>query len=79
MKQVIWLREFLEEIGFEQKKPTVIYTNNAAAKYLAESLNNYRNNVSHIVGKLNFIQQEVLSGTIEFKLINIQIIKSLIY
>jgi hypothetical protein len=70
IKQVIWLRGFLKEIGFEQKKPTVIYMDNAAAKYLAESLDNCSNNFSHIIVKLNFIQQEVLSGTIEVKYIN---------
>jgi hypothetical protein len=43
---------------------------NAAAKYLAESLDNCSNNVSHIIVQLNFIQQEVLSGTIEVKYIN---------
>jgi hypothetical protein len=64
------LREFLKEVGFEQKKPTVIYMDNAAAKYLAESLDNCSNNVSRIIVKLNFIQQEVLSGTIEVKYIN---------
>jgi hypothetical protein len=70
IKKVIWPREFLKEIGFEQKKPSVIHMDKAAAKYLAESLDNCSNNVSHIIVKINFIQQEVLSGSIEVKYIN---------
>jgi hypothetical protein len=41
-------RFFLKELGFEQKKPTTIYVDNISAKYSAESLDNYSNNLSHI-------------------------------
>jgi hypothetical protein len=56
-------------LGFEQKKPTTIYVDNISAKYLAELLHNCSNNVSHIIVRLNYIQQEVLAKTVEIKFI----------
>jgi hypothetical protein len=69
IKRVIWIRGFLKELGFEQKKPTTIYVDNISAKYLAELLDNCSNNVSHIIVILNYIQKEVLAKTVEIKFI----------
>jgi hypothetical protein len=71
IKQVIWIIGFLKALGFEQKKPTTIYVDNISANYLAESLDNCSNNVSHIIVRLNYIQQEVLAKTVEIKFIGI--------
>jgi hypothetical protein len=61
------LRGFLKELGFEQLEPTIIYVDNIAAKYLAESLDNISNNVGHLVVELNYIKEQVLNGIIEIK------------
>jgi hypothetical protein len=69
IKQAIWLRGFLKELDFEQIKPTIIFVDNSAAKYLAEAMDN-SDNVAHMIVRLNFIQQEVLNKTVEIKYIN---------
>jgi hypothetical protein len=52
IEQTIWLRDFLKEFDFEQTKPTVIFVDNKAAKYLAEAMDN-SNNVDHTIVRLN--------------------------
>jgi hypothetical protein len=68
--QTVWLRGFLKELGCKQLEPTIIYVDNIAAKYLAESLDNISNNVGHLVVELNNIKERVLNGIIEIKYIN---------
>jgi hypothetical protein len=54
--QTVWFRGFLKKLGFEQLEPKIIYVDNIAAKYLAESLDNISNNVGHLVVELNYIE-----------------------
>jgi hypothetical protein len=69
VRQSVWLRGFLLEIGFPQLKPTVIYVDNQSAKILVDQ---YRlgNNSSHMVMRLNYIHQEILNKHIEVKFID---------
>jgi hypothetical protein len=55
--QNVWLKGFFKELGFEQLEPTIIYVDNTAAKYLAESLDNISNNVDHLVVEPNYIKK----------------------
>jgi transposase InsO family protein len=69
VRQSVWLRGFLLELGFPQLKPTVIYVDNQSAKILVDQ---YRlgNNSSHMVMRLNYIHQEILNKHIEVKFID---------
>jgi hypothetical protein len=64
------LRGFLKKLGFKQLESTIIYIDNIAAKFLAESLDNISNNVGHLVVELNYIKEQVSKGIIEIKYIN---------
>lgn len=66
---IIWFRGFLDELGFPQKEPTIIYTDSKAAEYLSESYN-ISHKTAHIVMRLNFIHQEVQKGTVKLKYVN---------
>jgi len=69
VRQVIWLRGFLEEITFKQLKPTVIYTDSQSAKTLIDSFH-IGNRSAHLVMRLNYLHEQVSQGTIELKYIN---------
>ena len=61
------MRGYLHELGFTQHKPTVIYVDNEASIAIATCLNNVSSKVSHMIMRINFIQQEILNGTVELK------------
>jgi hypothetical protein len=69
IRQVIWLRGFLTEIGFPQHAPTVIYTDSISAKTLIDSFQ-VGNNSAHLVMRLNYLHECVENKTIELKYIN---------
>ena len=63
VRQTIWMRGFLAELGYPQNKPTIIYTDSASSIAIAE-ICKIANNTSHIVVRINFIHQEIMAGTI---------------
>jgi len=65
----IWLRGFLEELGFEQFEPTVLHTDSVSAKALAD-ICNIGTNSSHLVMRINYIHECVEAGIISLKYIN---------
>jgi len=67
--QTIWLRGFLDELGFTQHEPTVLYTDSASAIDLAE-LFRIGNNSMHLTMRLNFIHECVENKIIQLKYIN---------
>ena len=67
--KALWFRGFLEELGFPQTEPTEIITDNHAAKIISDQ-NSLTEKTAHIVMRINFIHQEIESGTIKLKWIN---------
>jgi hypothetical protein len=65
----IWLRGFLEELGCKQIEPTVLHTDSASAKALAD-ICNIGTNSSHLVMRINYIHECVEAGIIQLKYIN---------
>ena len=61
------MRGFLKELGYEQSTPTTIYVDNESSIALSTSMNNCSSNVSHMIMRINYIQQEILAGTVELK------------
>jgi hypothetical protein len=69
IRQAIWLRGFLEELGFPQLEPTVIYTDSQSAQALINSFN-VNNNSAHLVMRLNYLHEVVTRGIIVLKYID---------
>jgi hypothetical protein len=69
VRQAIWLRGFLSELGFPQLEPTVLYTDSQSAKTLIDSFN-VGNNSAHLVMRLNYLHEVVEQGLIELKYID---------
>ena len=69
IRLLTWMRGFLEELGYPQLGPTVIYVDNTAAITLSEKFN-LSNNSAHLVTKLNYIHQEIMNGSVKLQYIN---------
>jgi hypothetical protein len=67
--KALCLRGLLEELGYPQNEPTVIYTDSISAKTLADTLHT-SNNSAHLIVRINFIHQEIAARTIVLKYIN---------
>ena len=68
VRQTIWLRAFLAEVGHPQLEPTVIMSDNKSAMFMAE-LHNSSRRADHLVKIYNFIHQEIEAGTVALKYI----------
>jgi hypothetical protein len=69
VRQAIWLRGFLAELGFPQLEPTVIYTDSQSAKTLIDSFN-VGNNSAHLTMRINYLHEQVEQGIIVLKYID---------
>ena len=69
VRQVIWLRGFLEELGFTQNTPTVIYTDSQSAIALCETFNVGSNSV-HLTMRLNYLHECIENKIIRLVYIN---------
>jgi hypothetical protein len=70
IRQAVWLRNFFAELSYPQSKPTVIYVDSKSSIAISESLKT-GSNVGHIMMRINYIYQEVLTKTVEIKYIHI--------
>lgn len=66
VKDVIWTRGFLEELGFPQTEPTVIYTDSDPSIQIFKSIG-HDNATRYMVPVIAFIRQEINRGTIVMK------------
>lgn len=69
IKSAIWLRGFLDELGYAQTQPTILYTDSQSAKTLGDSYN-IGNKSAHLTVRLNFIHEQIKRKVIELKFIN---------
>jgi hypothetical protein len=68
VKTVLYLRNLLKEMKFEQLEPTVIHIDNKSAKLLIETLKS-THNTKHINLRINFIREQVSSRAIQLKFV----------
>jgi hypothetical protein len=63
-KEVIWFQGFLESIGIEVKKPTILYVDNMPTVTFTGEGNHLKRS-KHFVVKTTFLKDEVEYGNIE--------------
>ena len=68
-RTIIYMRNFLADIGFPQSQPTIIYEDNASAIHLA-SHSNIPVKSRHILLRYHFIKFAIESGAVEVHYIN---------
>jgi hypothetical protein len=66
IKDCTWIRGLLNEIGYPQLEPTIIYQDNKSAITLSE-IDSLPTRTRHIVNRLSYIKQEIEIGTIQLK------------
>ncbi|POM64289.1 Retrovirus-related pol Polyprotein [Phytophthora palmivora] len=57
VKEVVWMRRLLKDLGPEQDKPTLIYENNQG-QWL------WRRTIKHIDNRYHFVCEEIISGEV---------------
>jgi len=65
IKHVIWLRELLRDLGFEQVKPTEIRVDNRNIEYLCEDVIS-DNRSKHMINKVRFLQACKKDGLVSY-------------
>jgi hypothetical protein len=66
-KEVIWFRQLLDELGFTQIKPTLMFADNASMISLAEDFSGNHKRVKHFLTRVNFMIEQVRMGCVEFQ------------
>lgn len=66
MVEIIWHRAFLEEFGYPQREPTVIYTDSQPSIDICSSINTDGAS-KYLVRIINHIKQEIRRGEIQLK------------
>jgi hypothetical protein len=66
MKQILWMYAAMDEVGYPQPKPAILYNDNSAAVILTQ---NTKNNikVKHIDIRYHYIRERVEEGDIEVR------------
>ena len=68
VRQSVWTRGFLAEVGYPQTSPTVIYTDSLSAMYIVEH-QACTSKSNHLVKFYHYLWQEVQAGNVTLKYI----------
>ena len=64
-KDIMWFRLLLEEIGFPQPAPTIMFADNASMIVLAQDFSGNFKRVKHYAVRINFMIEQVHLKVIE--------------
>ena len=66
-KETLWFRQLLNDLGFHQLEPTVLYADSASMIALAENTGSAHKRVKHYITRVNFMIEQVKKGNIVLK------------
>ncbi|KAE9035891.1 hypothetical protein PR003_g10095 [Phytophthora rubi] len=69
VKECVWIRRLLKDIGAEQVGDTVIYEDNQGAMALAKNVG-YQARTKHIDIRYHFIREKVVSNEVELEYVD---------
>ena len=69
IKAILWFRGFLEELGYPQNQPTVIFTDSESAVTILTT-NRPSSNTGHVTMRINAINESIKTRQIELKWIS---------
>jgi hypothetical protein len=64
---VLWCRKFLEEVGFKQLAPTIIWQDNKSTMLIASKGPGYAGKTRHVRNRYYFIKQHIDEGDVVLK------------
>jgi hypothetical protein len=69
IKIVLYYRDLLLELGYNQKEPTHIFSDNMSVIQVSESLNKDNRSI-YLINKINFVREQISLGNIQLQYIN---------
>jgi hypothetical protein len=66
IKDCMWMRGLLSELGYPQARPSVVFQDNKSALQLT-NIDSIPTRTRHLANRLSFIKQEIERGTVELK------------
>ena len=66
-KETLWFRQLLNDLGFHQLEPTVLYADSESMIALAENTGSAHKRVKHYITRVNFMIEQVKKGNIVLK------------
>jgi hypothetical protein len=69
IKMILYYRELLNELGYHQKEPTLIYSDNMSVIQVSETLNK-DNRSMYLINKINFVREQISEKRIQLQYIN---------
>ena len=66
-KEIVWFRALLEELGFPQLEPTLVYADNASMITLANDFSGNHKRVKHYMTRINYMIEQVKLQSIKFE------------
>lgn len=66
-KEILWFRQLLEELGFPQLHPTIVFADNASMIHLAEDFSGNHKRVKHYITRINFMIDQVKDSIVAFQ------------
>ena len=67
VKDVVWFRQLMTDLGFPPKEPTKIYVDNASLIVLSTEFSGNHKRVKHFLVRLNFLIDMVENGVVIFE------------
>ena len=71
VKMTTWIRALLQDIGFAQDEPTIIYQDNINVIYVTETIG-HDQRTRYLINKINYIRETIKQGTIQLRYIPTQ-------
>ena len=65
-KEVQWFRDLLNELGFPQAEPTVVFADNSSMITLAQNFSGNHKRVKHYLRRINFLIELIKTNVIRF-------------
>ena len=66
-KEIVWLRELLKELGFEQKEPTVIFEDNMSTMEIVMNFNTQHKRTKHYPVRCAYLKRKAEEGVIQLR------------
>lgn len=64
-KEIVWFRDLLNELGFPQLEPTVIFADNSSMITLAQNFSGNHKRVKHYLRRINFLIELIKTKVIK--------------
>jgi hypothetical protein len=69
IKMVLYYRDLLNELGYPQSEPTLIYSDNMSVIQVSETLSKDNRSI-YLINKINFVREQIFDKRVQLQYIN---------